>query len=156
MTWHPTPASLERPGRRPVSAVPASYMQAQHLRGFFEFRRAGLDYSRLVMGSWDVPGRCDIRAMTYVINAHLRRHETYRSWFEYNGCERIVRHTIQEPADIEFVATEHGEMTQQNGRTMYWPRPIRCSGIASASASFNTRTTSHYMRLSTISTATRC
>ena len=36
------------------------------------------------MGSWDVPGQCDIRAMTYVINAHLRRHATYHSWFEYN------------------------------------------------------------------------
>ncbi len=38
-------------------------------------------------------GRCDIRAMTYVINAHLRRHDTYRSWFEYTDADQIVRHT---------------------------------------------------------------
>jgi hypothetical protein len=111
VSWHPSPASLEKARQAPVSAVPASYMQAQHLRGFCEFAARGLDYSRLVMGSWDRPGRCDIRVLTYVINAHLRRHDTYRSWFEYDGMERIVRHTISDPADIEFVPTVHGEMT---------------------------------------------
>jgi 2'-acyl-2-O-sulfo-trehalose (hydroxy)phthioceranyltransferase len=47
--------------------------------------------------------------MTYVINAHLRRHDTYRSWFEYQDADHIVRHTIADPADIEFVPTERGE-----------------------------------------------
>jgi hypothetical protein len=88
-------------------------MQIGHLRGFVEFRERGLDYSRAVMGSWDVPGRCDIRAMTYVINAHLRRHATYHSWFEYNDAQNIVRHTMKNPRDIEFVAKEHGVLTQQ-------------------------------------------
>ena len=67
--------------------------------------------SRLFIAAWDIAGRCDIRAMTYVINAHLRRHDTYRSWFEYQDAEHIVRRTIRDPADIEFVPTEHGEMT---------------------------------------------
>jgi hypothetical protein len=49
--------------------------------------------------------------MTYVINAHLRRHDTYRSWFEYQDAEHIVRRTICDPADIEFFPTVHGEMT---------------------------------------------
>jgi len=49
--------------------------------------------------------------MTYVINAHLRRHDTYRSWFEYHNADHIVRHTIADAADIEFVLTEHGELT---------------------------------------------
>ena len=62
MSWHPSPASLEKARQAPVSAVPASYMQAQHLRGFCEFAARGLDYSRLSCGSWDRPGRCDIRA----------------------------------------------------------------------------------------------
>lgn len=113
VSWHPTPASLEKARQAPTSPAPASYMQAQHLRGFCEFAARGLDYSRLVMGSWDRPGRCDIRALTYVINAHLRRHDTYRSWFEYEGMDRVVRHTIAGPADIEFVPTRHGEMTQK-------------------------------------------
>jgi hypothetical protein len=86
-------------------------MQAQHIRGFCEFAGRGVDYSRLVMGSWERPGRCDIRALTYVVNAHLRRHDTYHSWFEYNGMTDVVRHTISDPADIEFVPTKHGQMT---------------------------------------------
>ena len=58
-------------------------MQAQHIRGYDDQKAKGLDYSRLMIVSCDAPGRCDIRAMSYVINAHLRRHDTYRSRFEY-------------------------------------------------------------------------
>ncbi|MGP0080100.1 MAG: acyltransferase, partial [Mycobacterium sp.] len=83
VTWQPTPGCIAKAAQAPVSPVPPSSMQAGHLRGFVEFRERGLDYSRAVMGSWDVPGKCDIRAMTYVINAHIRRHATYHSWFEY-------------------------------------------------------------------------
>ncbi|MDD4868672.1 MAG: condensation domain-containing protein [Mycobacterium sp.] len=111
VTWQPTPGSLAKARQAPVSPVPASSMQAGHLRGFVEFRDKGLDYSRAVMGSWDVPGRCDIRAMTYVINAHLRRHATYHSWFEYHDADNIVRHTIVNPRDIQFVAKRHGVLT---------------------------------------------
>lgn len=116
VSWRPSAAALEKARQAPASAVPASYMQAQHLRGFCEFAARGLDYSRLVVGSWDTPGRCDIRTLTYVINAHLRRHDTYRSWFEYHGMDRVVRHTITHPADIEFVPTVLGEMTQEEWR----------------------------------------
>ena len=63
--------------------------------------------------SCDAPGVCDIRAMTYVVNAHLRRHDTYhRSWFEYHptvdGYGDIVRHAIDDPRDIEFAPVKHG------------------------------------------------
>ncbi len=54
--------------------------------------------------------------MTYVINAHLRRHDTYRSWFEFTDADHIVRHTIADPADIEFVPIKHGEMTPAEWR----------------------------------------
>ena len=79
------------------------------------------------MGSWDVPGRCDIRAMTYVINAHLRRHATYHSWFKYNDAKHIVRHTIQDPRDIQFVAKEYGVMTQIEWRdhVLATPDPLQ-------------------------------
>jgi hypothetical protein len=102
-------------------------MQAGHLRGYVEFGERGLDYSRTVMGSWEVPGRCDIRAMTYVINAHLRRHATYHSWFEYKDAKHIVRHTIQDPRDIQFVAKEHGVMTQPEWRdhVLATPDPLQ-------------------------------
>ena len=127
VTWQPTPGSVASALRAPISPVPPSSMQAGHLRGYVEFRERGLDYSRTVMGSWDVPGRCDIRAMTYVINAHLRRHATYHSWFEYKEAKHIVRHTIQDPRDIQFVAKEYGVMTQLEWRdhVLATPDPLQ-------------------------------
>ncbi|OSC41475.1 condensation domain-containing protein [Mycobacterium decipiens] len=111
VSWHPTPASRAKAVAAPVSAVPPSYVQARQIRSFSEQAARGLDHSRLLIASVEAFGRCDIRAMTYVINAHLRRHDTYRSWFEFRDTDHIVRHTIANPADIEFVPTEHGERT---------------------------------------------
>lgn len=111
--WHTSPATLEKVRRAPISAVPPSYIQARHLRGFREQTARGLDMSRLLVAALDFPGQCDIRAMTYVINSHLRRHDTYHSWFEFAGTQHIVRHTIDDPADIELLPVEHGEMTPQ-------------------------------------------
>ena len=56
-----------------MSPVPPGYMQAQHIRGFSDYAAKGLDYSRLMIASYDSPGQCDVRTMTYVINAHVRR-----------------------------------------------------------------------------------
>ena len=109
VSWHPSPAARAKANEAPVSAVPASYIQERHLRSFSQQAARGLDHSRLLIAVCEVYGKCDIRAMTYVINAHLRRHDTYRSWFEYQDDDHIVRHTIADPADIEFVPTEHGE-----------------------------------------------
>ena len=112
--WQPTARSLAKLSQAPVSSVPVGYMQAQHIRGYCSQRDKGLDYSRLMVVSCDAPGVCDIRAMTYVVNAHLRRHDTYRSWFEYHptvdGYGDIVRHAIDDPRDIEFAPVKHGEM----------------------------------------------
>jgi hypothetical protein len=94
-----------------VSSVPVSYMQAQHIRGYVEQKAKGLDYSRLMVISCDQPGQCDIRAVDYVVNTHLRRHDTYRSWFEYTDDGQIIRRTHQDPADIEFVPVKHGRLT---------------------------------------------
>lgn len=109
--WAPSPRSLEKAKQAPVSDVPLSAMQEGHLRGFSRYAARGLDYARLVIGSGDEPGRCDIRVMSYVINSHLRRHKTYHSWFEYDDTGDIVRHTIGDPADIEFSPITHDEMT---------------------------------------------
>ena len=127
VSWHPSQAARAKARQAPLSAVPASYMQAQHLRGYSEQRAQGLDYSRLVIATYDMTGRCDIRAMTYIINAHLRRHDTYRSWFEYHDAKHIVRHTIPDPADIEFVPTEHGEMTlaELRNHILTTPNPLQ-------------------------------
>jgi mycolipenoyl-CoA---2-(long-chain-fatty acyl)-trehalose mycolipenoyltransferase / long-chain-acyl-CoA---trehalose acyltransferase len=127
VSWQPAPGTLAAVSRAPVSDVPVSYMQAQHIRGFYDQRAAGLDYSRLMIVSCDAPGRCDVRAMTYVINAHLRRHDTYRSLFEYSGAAggtgAIVRRTIEDADDIEFVPVRHGALTVEEARELLVQTP---------------------------------
>ena len=125
--WHASPSALANAHQAPISAVPASYQQARHLRGFCDYAARGLEMSRLFIATWHIGGRCDIRAMTYVINAHLRRHDTYRSWFEYQDSGHIVRRTIRDPADIALVPTGHCAMTpgECRGHILATPDPLR-------------------------------
>jgi len=116
ISWHPTDSAKQKARQAPVSPVPVSYMQAQHLRGVHRQEAAGLDYSRQIIATCEVPGQCDIPAMNHAINAYLRRHDTYRSWFEYDGEGDVIRHSIADPADIEFEAVDHGEMTAEEAR----------------------------------------
>lgn len=111
VTWQPTAATIAKAAAAPVSDVPIGYMQAQHIRGYRQQKAGGLDYSRLMVVSCDAPGRCDVRAMTFVVNSHLRRQDTYRSWFEIADDGHIVRRKISNPADIEFRPTHHGELS---------------------------------------------
>lgn len=119
ISWHPSRASLAKVREAPVSDVPTSYQQEQHLLAYRKHVAEGTDMARLIIPGWDVPGQCDVRAMTHVINAYLRRHDTFHSWFEFAGdgdAGQIVRHTVTNPRDIKFVATEHGEMTAAQWR----------------------------------------
>lgn len=127
VSWQPSPISLEKVRQAPVSDVPLSAMQEAHLRGFSRYASRGLDYARLVIGSGDESGRCDLRVMNYVINLHLRRHKTYHSWFEYEGADCIVRHTVGNPADIEFQPIRHGGMTaeQWHQSVLSTPDPLQ-------------------------------
>lgn len=99
-----------------MSEVPASYQQGQHIRSYRNHSANGLEMARLLIPAWNMPGRCDVRAMTYVINSYLRRHDTYHSWFEFDESDEIVRHTVSNPNDIQFVATKHGEMNSAQWR----------------------------------------
>lgn len=122
ISWHPSRATLAKVAEAPVSDVPVSYQQTQHLLAYRRHMAAGTDMARLNIPSWDIPGRCDVRAMTHVINAYLRRHDTFHSWFEYadsgSGAGEIVRHKVANPRDIKLVATEHGEMTASQWREL--------------------------------------
>jgi mycolipenoyl-CoA---2-(long-chain-fatty acyl)-trehalose mycolipenoyltransferase / long-chain-acyl-CoA---trehalose acyltransferase len=115
-SWHPTVASSEKVRQAPVSSVPISYMQGQHLRNYTERTAAGLNFSRQIIGSCDVAGHCDISAMDQALNAYLRRHDTFRSWFAQDGDGKFVRHTITDPADIEFEPINHGTLTGEEIR----------------------------------------
>jgi mycolipenoyl-CoA---2-(long-chain-fatty acyl)-trehalose mycolipenoyltransferase / long-chain-acyl-CoA---trehalose acyltransferase len=112
-SWHPSPVSRKKVADAPVSPVPVSYQQAQHLRGFRGHVANGTDMARLNIPAWDIEGKCDIRAMSHVINAYIRRHDTYHSWFELGDDSEILRRTVTNPKDIKFVPTEHGSMSEQ-------------------------------------------
>lgn len=116
VSWNPSPASAAKVAAAPVSDVPVSYQQEQHLLAFRKHVAQGTDMARLNIPAWDVPGRCDVRAMTHVINAYLRRHDTFHSWFQYTPDGRIVRRTVDNPRDIKFVPTKHGEMSADQWR----------------------------------------
>jgi hypothetical protein len=127
VTWNPSPATLTKVREASVSSVPVSYQQAQHLRAYREHVARGTDMARLSVLAWDIAGHCDIRAMTHVINAYLRRHDTHHSWFEYKDWEHIVRRTIRNPKDIRLVPTEHGEITSLEWRdhVLATPGPLQ-------------------------------
>lgn len=110
-SWHPTAASIEKASRAPVSTVPISYMQGQHLRNYFERNAAGRTFSRQIIASCEVAGECDIAAMDHAVNAYLRRHDTFRSWFERTADGQFIRHALEDPEDIAFVPVDHGTMT---------------------------------------------
>lgn len=135
ISWSPSPATMAKVKEAPVSDVPASYQQAQHLRSYREHAARGTEMARLTIPAWNSAGHCDIRAMTYVINAYLRRHDTYRSWFEFADGDRILRRTFRNPKDIKFVATRHGERTAAEWRDhiLATPAPLQwdcfCFGI---------------------------
>lgn len=94
--------------------MPVSYMQEQHLRGHYEQTASGLEYSRQIIATCEVAGQCDKSAMTQALNAYLRRHGTYSSWFEYRGTGDIVRRTLQDPADIEFAPVDQGDLSAED------------------------------------------
>ncbi|MEW2479141.1 condensation domain-containing protein [Mycobacterium sp. NPDC049093] len=110
-SWHPTPAAQETARNAPVSSVPVSYMQGQHLRNYTQRKSAGLNFSRQIIASCEVAGQCDISAMDHAVNTYLRRHDTFRSWFKEGDDGQFVRHAIENPDDIEFVPVDQGNLT---------------------------------------------
>lgn len=160
ISWHPSRASLAKVREAPVSDVPTSYQQEQHLLAYRKHLAEGTDMARLIIPGWDVPGQCDVRAMTHVINAYLRRHDTFHSWFEFAGSAgetgEIIRHTVTNPRDIKFVATEHGEMAAAEWRDHVMSTPDPWQWTASTSVSSSGPTISPSTSASTTCTPMRC
>lgn len=107
VSWHASLPSYLAAQRATKIDVPASYQQDQHLRAF----RDDDGMSRLCIGTWRVPGQCHVPTMTEAINRHVRRHDTYRSWFGFTDDDEIVHWAIEDPADIDFVPAEFGELS---------------------------------------------
>ena len=114
-TWTASPAAREAAHTARRSDLAASYQQAQHVRLAYYAKAMGRQLPRLMIVAWDIPGACDIPAMTAAINAHLRRHDTYQNWFEFENDD-IVRRTIDSPEVIDFVPVEFGNMNAEQIR----------------------------------------
>jgi mycolipenoyl-CoA---2-(long-chain-fatty acyl)-trehalose mycolipenoyltransferase / long-chain-acyl-CoA---trehalose acyltransferase len=127
VSWHPSPRSRAKVANAPVSDVPVSYQQSQHIRGYLNHQANGTDMARLNIPAWDMPGVCDVRAMTHVINAYLRRHDTYHSWFEMTDDGEVIRRTVADPRDVAFAPTSHGSMTapQWRDHVLSTPGPLQ-------------------------------
>ncbi|MBU9764969.1 acyltransferase [Mycobacterium sp. TNTM28] len=116
ISWEPSAATLAKVAAAPVSAVPVSYQQAQHLHAYRDHAAHGRSMARLNIPSWNIAGQCDVRAMTHVINAYLRRHDTFHSWFEPDGAGGFVRRTLANARDIKFVPKNLAEMAAEQWR----------------------------------------
>lgn len=127
VSWEPSAATLAKIAAAPVSAVPVSYQQAQHLHAYRDHAANGRSMARLNIPSWNIAGQCDIRAMSHVINAYLRRHDTFHSRFEADGAGGFVRRTLAGPRDIKFVPNKLGEMTAEQWRAylLETPNPLQ-------------------------------
>lgn len=117
VSWHPSQATVAKMRDAPVSHVPVSYQQEQHIRTFRRRQAAGADMARLNIPAWDMPGQCDLRAMSHVVNAYVRRHDTYHSRFELDEDDAIVSRTLEDPRHLKFVPVEHGDMTAAQWRS---------------------------------------
>lgn len=115
-TWTASAAARNAAQAAPRSDLAPSYQQIQHLRISHYGKAMGRQLPRLMVVAWDVSGVCDIAAMTAAINAHVRRHDTYHNWFEFED-DVIVRRTIDNPEVIDLVPVQLGHMNAEQIRT---------------------------------------
>ncbi|KBZ68172.1 hypothetical protein K875_00718 [Mycobacterium [tuberculosis] TKK-01-0051] len=114
--WTPAPASHDAARAARRSELAPSYQQNQHLWAANIGKAMSRQLPRLMVVAWDIPGSCDIAAMTATINAHVRRQDTYHHWFEFEDGH-IVRRTIDDPAVIDLVPVPFGQMSADEVRT---------------------------------------
>jgi mycolipenoyl-CoA---2-(long-chain-fatty acyl)-trehalose mycolipenoyltransferase / long-chain-acyl-CoA---trehalose acyltransferase len=114
-TWIASPAAREAARTAKRNDVPPTYQRAHHLRKAHDGTAAGKQLPRLMVVAWDIPGVCDIPAMTAAITAHVRSHDAYHDWFEFDDGV-FVRRMIDDPEVIDFVPVDFGYMTAEEVR----------------------------------------
>lgn len=114
-TWVASPAAHQAARNARRGDLAPTYQRARHLRTAYEGRAVGTQPPRLMIVAWEIPGVCDIAAMTATINAHVRRHDAYHDWFEFDDGA-FVRRTIDTPEVIDLVPLEFGYMTGEQIR----------------------------------------
>jgi hypothetical protein len=140
---HASPSARAEARQAPISAFPASYQQAQHLRGFCQHPAHGLDMARLCIGAWDIVGVCDILAMMYVLSTRIFAGTTRTT---AGSSTRTRKISSGGPSATPPISCAYGEWrndVSRCSRPIYWRRRVRCSEIASASGVFSAQTISH-------------
>ena len=124
--WLPTAAARECARQASASPVPPSYEQEQHLRAFRACAARGEEMARLLIVVWEETGRCDLRAMTHVLNAHLCRHDTYHSRFAAEG-DVMRRHVLADPPPVLLETVGVGDVNAGDWRrhVMATPTPFK-------------------------------
>ena len=123
VTWAPTPECRMRIAEAPSSDIPPSYQQESHTRGVQLYESLGLAMARLFIPAWEMPGQCDIPAMTTAIHRYLRRHDTYLSWTQFTPEGTVGRRSLRSPDDIELAPVEHGTMTSAEWQALALETP---------------------------------
>ncbi len=85
ITWRASAAARAAARNARVNHLAPSYQRARHLRSAHDAEATGTKLPRLMVVAWDLPGVCDIPAMTATINAHVRRNDAYHDWFRFEG-----------------------------------------------------------------------
>jgi mycolipenoyl-CoA---2-(long-chain-fatty acyl)-trehalose mycolipenoyltransferase / long-chain-acyl-CoA---trehalose acyltransferase len=113
--WAASTAAHDAARTAPRSDLPPSYQQTQHLWSAYHSKAMNRQLPRLMIVAWDVPGTCDIDAMTAAINTHVRGQDTYHSWFEFeNG---VIARRVVEPEAIDLAPVSFGHMNPDQVRT---------------------------------------
>ncbi len=115
-TWMASPAAHQAALSARRGGLPPTYQRTQHLKSALDGNAMGRQQPRLMVVAWDMAGVCDVPAMTAVINAHVRRHDAYHDWFEFEDGA-FVRRSIVNPAEIDFVPAQFGWMDAAQIRT---------------------------------------
>lgn len=114
--WMAAPSAHEAARAARRSDLAPSYQQSQHLWTAYQAKAIDRQLPRLMVVAWDIPGICDVQAMTSAVNAHVRRQDTYHSWFDFED-NVIVRRTLDDPEAIELAPTEFGHLSADQVRT---------------------------------------
>lgn len=143
----PSAATLAKVAEAPVSRCRELSAGPASARLPASASRTAETMARLNIPAWNIAGQCDIRAMTHVINAYVRRHDTYHS-----GSKPTVRAVSPAKAalararDIKFVPKTLGEMDSEDWRRylLDTPDPLP-GGTASASGSSSDQIFTFYL-----------
>ncbi|MFT4042048.1 MAG: condensation domain-containing protein [Gordonia sp. (in: high G+C Gram-positive bacteria)] len=106
-SWTLSRESVAAASSAPIHPIPASHQQEEYLRAAQRNEKAGFRFSRLCLEAFDFQTPLNVDALTRTLNAYLRRHDAYWSWFSAEDDGSIARHLV-DPELLSMVPSEHG------------------------------------------------